>query len=64
MSTEALFAHICAIHEEVKGEYGWAKMLKELVARGHQVGKKAGTPLDAVVRYPCQVQAQVCPYHG
>ena len=40
MSDEALLAHIRAIHAEVKGEYGWPKMWKELVARGHRVGKE------------------------
>jgi hypothetical protein len=42
MSDEALLAHIRAIHAEVKGEYGWPKMWKELVARGHRVGKERG----------------------
>ena len=40
MSDEALLVHIRAIHAEVKGEYGWPKMWKELVARGHRVGKE------------------------
>ena len=40
MSGEALLAYIRAIHAEVKGEYGWPKMWKELVARGHRVGKE------------------------
>jgi transposase InsO family protein len=40
MSDEALLAHIRAIHAEVTGEYGWPKMWKELVARGHRVGKE------------------------
>ena len=31
--------HIKAIHAEVKGEYGWPRMAKELVARGTRVGK-------------------------
>ena len=39
VSNEALLAHIRAIHAEVKGEYGWPKMWKELVARGIRVGK-------------------------
>ncbi len=39
MSDEALLAHIRAIHAEVKGEYGWPKMWKELLARGIRVGK-------------------------
>ena len=38
-SDEALLAHIRAIHAEVKSEYGWPRMYKELVARGIRVGK-------------------------
>lgn len=34
LSDEALLAHIRAIHVEVKGEYGWPRMHKELLARG------------------------------
>jgi putative transposase len=40
MGHEALLTHIRAIHREVKGEYGWPKMWKELLARGHRVGKE------------------------
>ena len=40
ISNEALLAHIRAIHAEVKQEYGWPKMWKELVARGIRVGKE------------------------
>jgi transposase InsO family protein len=40
ISNEALLAHIRAIHAEVKQEYGWPKMCKELVARGIRVGKE------------------------
>ena len=40
MSNDALLAHIKAIHAEVKGEYGWPRMWKELVARGIRVGKE------------------------
>jgi putative transposase len=39
VSNEALLAHIRAIHAEVKGEYGWPKMWKELLVRGIRVGK-------------------------
>ncbi len=31
MSNDALLAHIKAIHAEVKGEYGWPRMWKELL---------------------------------
>jgi putative transposase len=40
MSDEALLTHIRAIHAKVKAEYGWPKIWKELVARGHRVGKE------------------------
>lgn len=36
-SDEALLAHIRAIHAEVKGEYGWPRMHKELLAKGIRV---------------------------
>ena len=39
-SDEALLAHMRAIHAEVKGEYGWPRMHKELLARGIRVGKE------------------------
>ena len=39
ISEEALLVHIKAIHAEVKQEYGWPRMWKELVARGIRVGK-------------------------
>lgn len=39
-SDDALLAHIKAIHAQVKGEYGWPRMCKELVARGIRVGKE------------------------
>ena len=38
-SDEAVLAHMRAIHTEVKGEYGWPRMHKELLARGIRVGK-------------------------
>ena len=39
VSNEALLAHIRAIHAEVKHEYGWPRVWKELLARGIRVGK-------------------------
>ena len=39
LSDEALLAHMRAVHAEVKGEYGWPRMHKELLARGVRVGK-------------------------
>ncbi len=38
-SDQALLAYMRAIHAEVKGEYGWPRMHKELLARGIRVGK-------------------------
>ncbi|MEY4646157.1 MAG: hypothetical protein RLZZ596_2988 [Pseudomonadota bacterium] len=38
-SNEALLVHIRAISSQFKGEYGWPKMWKELLARGIRVGK-------------------------
>ena len=38
ISDEALLVHIKAIHAEVKQEYGWPKMWKELVRRHPQPG--------------------------
>ncbi|GAB3467989.1 hypothetical protein GCM10011496_14370 [Polaromonas eurypsychrophila] len=40
ISDEALLVHIKAIHAEVRQEYGWPKMWKELLARGIRVGKE------------------------
>ena len=40
INDEALLVHINAIHAEVKQEYGWPKMWRELVARGIWVGKE------------------------
>ena len=39
LSNEALLVHIRAIHAQVKQEYGWPRMWKELQARGIRVGK-------------------------
>ncbi len=40
LSDEAVLTHIRAVHAEVGQEYGWPRMAKELVARGHRVGKE------------------------
>ncbi len=40
VSDDALLTHIKAIHAEVKGEYSWPRMWKELAARGVRVGKE------------------------
>jgi hypothetical protein len=34
-----LLAYIRVIHVEAKGEYGWPRMHKELLARGIRIGK-------------------------
>jgi putative transposase len=47
LSNEALLAHIRAIHAEVKGEYGWPRVWKELLARGHSRGQRPGAATDA-----------------
>ena len=36
---ELVLAHIRAIHAQVKGEYGWPRMQKELQAKGLRIGK-------------------------
>ena len=38
-SNEELLENIRAIHAEVKGEYGWSRVWKKLLARGIRVGK-------------------------
>ena len=40
ISNDALLVHIRAIHAEVKQEYGWPTMWKELKSRGMRVGKE------------------------
>ena len=40
ISNDALLAHIKAIHVQVKGEYGWPRMWKQLLANGVRVGKE------------------------
>jgi putative transposase len=40
LSDEALLVHICAIHAELRGAYGWPRMWRELRRRGVRVGKE------------------------
>ena len=40
LSDEAVLTCIRVVHAEVGQEYGWPRMAKELVARGHRVGKE------------------------
>ena len=40
LSEQALLVHIRAIHAQLKGEYGWPRMHKEMLARGVRVGKE------------------------
>ena len=42
-SDDALLAHIRAIHAEVKGEYGWPRMHKELAGPRHPGGQRPGS---------------------
>jgi len=50
LSDEALLAHMRAVHEQVAAEYGWPRMHKELLARGHRVGKERDALLMACFR--------------
>ena len=63
ISNEALLAHIRTIHVEVKQEYGWPKMWKELVARGIRVGKERVRRMMKE-RHQGQRQEKVCRHHG
>jgi putative transposase len=40
LSDDALLVHIKALHAEVREEYGWPRVWKELLARGIRVGKE------------------------
>jgi putative transposase len=40
ISNDALLMYIRAVHAETKGEYGWPRVWKELLARGIRVGKE------------------------
>jgi putative transposase len=40
VSDDALLAHIKAIRTQIKGEYGWPRMWKELLTHGVCVGKE------------------------
>ncbi|HEY8355385.1 MAG TPA: IS3 family transposase [Methylophilaceae bacterium] len=40
LGNDALLVHIRAVHAESKGEYGWPRVWKELLARGIRVGKE------------------------
>jgi transposase InsO family protein len=48
LSNDALLVHIRAIHGETKGEYGWPRVWKELLARGLRVGKERVRKLMAL----------------
>ena len=48
VSNDALLVHVKAIHAEVKGEYGWPRVWKELLARGIRVGKERVRKLMAL----------------
>ena len=59
VSNDALLAHIKAIHVQVKSEYGWPRMWKELAARGGTRGQGARSQADGAAWHPCTAQAQV-----
>ncbi|GHT83198.1 hypothetical protein AGMMS49960_17520 [Betaproteobacteria bacterium] len=40
LNNATLLVQIKRIHAQVKGEYGWPRMWKELLKRGHCVGKE------------------------
>ena len=40
IGSDALLVHVKAIHAEVKAEYGWPRIWKELLDRGIPVGKE------------------------
>ena len=48
VSNDALLAHIKAIHAQVKGEYGWPRIWKQLLANGIRVGKERVRKLMAL----------------
>jgi putative transposase len=48
ISNDALLAHIKAIHAQVKGEYGWPRIWKQLRANGIRVGKERVIKLMAL----------------
>ena len=52
LSDDALLAHIKAIHVQVKGDDGWPRMWKELLARGIRVGVEPNTAARTS-RIPC-----------
>ena len=66
MSDERLLVEIRAIHAEVRQEYGWPKIWKELVARGHCVGKERVRRLmhKHGIRARCEAKRHVKQGHG
>jgi putative transposase len=48
LSSDALLVHIKAIHAQTKGEYGWPRSWKELLAKGVRVGKERVRKLMAL----------------
>ena len=48
VSNDALLTHIKAIHAQVKGEYGWPRIWKQLLANGIRVGKERVRKLMAL----------------
>ena len=48
ISNDALLTHIKAIHAQVKGEYGWPRIWKQLLVNGIRVGKERVRKLMAL----------------
>ncbi len=63
ISDEALLVHIKAIHAEVKQEYGWPKVWKELLARGVRVGKERVRKLMQRHGIKARGKEEICRHH-
>lgn len=53
VSDDALLANIKAIHAQVKGEYGWPRVWKKLLALGVRVGKERVRKLSHIALTAC-----------
>ena len=40
LGNDALLVHIKAVHAQSKGEYGWPRVWRQLLAQGTRVGKE------------------------
>jgi hypothetical protein len=57
LSNDALLVHIKASHAETKGEYGWPRMWKELLAKGG--GQGASEETHGAARHQGKSQEEV-----